>query len=65
MYVLDYLIYHLKPYGIGRIFPIGITPAPPPDFELTATPWSGPTTIVQGLHLENLSKNNFIDVEES
>jgi len=40
MYVLDYLIYHLKPFGIAN--KLQGTPAPPPDIDLKATPWPGP-----------------------
>ena len=40
MYILEYLIYHLKPFGINRNL-IG-TAAPPPDLDLKATPWPGP-----------------------
>ncbi|KAI9554896.1 hypothetical protein GHT06_020174 [Daphnia sinensis] len=41
MYVLEYLIYHLKPFGIQNN--LQGTAAPPPDQDLKATPWSGPT----------------------
>lgn len=41
MYVLDYLIYHLRPFGIANRL-TGTAP-PPPDKDLMATPWSGPT----------------------
>jgi len=41
MYVLDYLIYHLKPFGVDN--KLQGTPAPPPDFDLKATPWPGPS----------------------
>ncbi|KZS07143.1 Glycoprotein-N-acetylgalactosamine 3-beta-galactosyltransferase 1 [Daphnia magna] len=40
MYVLDYLIYHLKPFGIRSN--LQGTAAPPPDQDLKATPWPGP-----------------------
>jgi hypothetical protein len=43
MYVLEYLIYHLnlKPFGIQNN--LEGSAAPPPDRDLKATPWPGPT----------------------
>jgi hypothetical protein len=41
MYVLEYLIYHLKPFGIQN--QLQGTAAPPPDHDLKATPWAGPS----------------------
>lgn len=41
MYVLEYLIYHLKPFGVTSA--LRGTPAPPPDADGKATPWPGPT----------------------
>ena len=41
MYVLDFLIYHVKTFGISGPR-TAATPAPPPDFDLKATPWTGP-----------------------
>ena len=40
MYVLDYLIYHLKPFGISSRN-VGL-PSPPPDQNLTELPWKAP-----------------------
>ena len=40
MYLFDYLIYHLRPFGITNRL-TGTAP-PPPDRPLTATPWPGP-----------------------
>lgn len=41
MYVLEYLIYHLKPFGVRNT--LSGTAPPPPDRDLNATPWPGPT----------------------
>ena len=44
MILLDYLIYHLRPY-YGLSEPMErrpSTPDPPPDIFLDATPWPGP-----------------------
>ena len=41
MYVLEYFIYHLKRFGIKNN--LSGTAAPPPDRNLRATPWPGPT----------------------
>ncbi|KAK2719739.1 glycoprotein-N-acetylgalactosamine 3-beta-galactosyltransferase 1-like isoform X2 [Artemia franciscana] len=42
LYVLNYLVYGVKPYGIGLPhYPKGWTPPPPPDEEGTAKPWIG------------------------
>jgi glycoprotein-N-acetylgalactosamine 3-beta-galactosyltransferase len=38
MYILDYLIYQLRPFGI-QIDQRPSVPEAPPDFNLTATPW--------------------------
>lgn len=38
MYLLDYLIYQLKPFGL-QSDNRPVTPEPPPDVDLTATPW--------------------------
>ena len=40
MYVMEYLIYHLKPFGVTNN--LAGTAPPPPDFNLKATPWPGP-----------------------
>ena len=52
MYVLEYLIYHLRPFGIRN--DLSGTAPPPPDYALMATPWSGPK---ENEELEN-QKNN-------
>jgi hypothetical protein len=43
MVVLDYFIYHLKPYyGLaGKVERRPPIPEPPPDLLLDATPWPG------------------------
>lgn len=38
MYVFDYLIYQLKPFGL-ETDRRPATPEPPPDLDLLATPW--------------------------
>ena len=45
MILLDYMIYHLRPYyGLsGPMERRPLTPEPPPDLLLDATPWPGPT----------------------
>lgn len=41
MYLMEYLLYQLRPYGTeAESRPA--TPEPPPDLNLTATPWSFP-----------------------
>ena len=67
MYVLDYLIYHLRPYGIGQSYQLGITPDPPPDFQLAATPWPGPVTTAQELAYDRPEPDfhDFVEVEGS
>ena len=40
MHLLDYLIYQLRPFGLPDLRPV--TPEPPPDLELTASPWFAP-----------------------
>jgi len=44
MILLDYMIYHLRPYyGLsGPMERRPSTPEPPPDLLLDATPWPGP-----------------------
>ena len=45
MRLLDYMIHHLRPY-YGLSGPMErrlLTPEPPPDLLLDATPWPGPT----------------------
>ena len=44
MRLLDYLIYRLRPFGLVEQRPA--TPEPPPDLELTATPWFVPNETV-------------------
>ncbi len=39
MYALEYLIYQLRPYGTAELESRPSTPEPPPDLDLTATPW--------------------------
>lgn len=39
MYALEFLIYQLRPYGMAKLESRPSTPEPPPDLELTATPW--------------------------
>lgn len=41
MYVIEYLIYHVKLFGIRKGINKDGTPAPPPDSDLKATPWPG------------------------
>ncbi len=38
MYLLEYLIYQLRPFGMEQE-DRPLTPEPPPDLELTAMPW--------------------------
>ena len=40
MRLLDFFFYKIRPYGIVDNRPA--TPEPPPDLELTATPWFAP-----------------------
>ncbi len=40
MYLLDFFIYQLRPFGLADQRPA--TPEPPPDVELTAIPWFVP-----------------------
>ena len=42
MYALEFLIYRLRPYGTEQTEDRPSTPEPPPDLELTATPWKFP-----------------------
>lgn len=58
MYVLEYLIYHLRPFGIRN--DLSGTAPPPPDYALMATPWSGPK---ENEELENL-KDTILDSQE-
>ena len=39
MYAHDYLIYQLRPYGANEVEARPSIPEPPPDMELTTTPW--------------------------
>ena len=57
MILLDYLIYHLRPYyGLsGPIERRPSTPEAPPDLLLDATPWPGPTE--EDNQTENERKN--------
>lgn len=41
MYLLDMFLYQIRPFGIVEKRPA--TPEPPPDLELTASPWFAPT----------------------
>lgn len=45
MRLLDYLIYQLRPFGMKKEQRPS-TPEPPPDLELTATPWIAPNETV-------------------
>jgi hypothetical protein len=49
MHLLDFFFYKIRPYGIVDHRPA--TPEPPPDLELTATPWLAPneTTHIGGI----------------
>ena len=40
MHLLDNLIYRIRP--VGQVEKRPATPEPPPDLELTATPWFAP-----------------------
>jgi hypothetical protein len=40
MRMLDFFFYHIRPFGIHDQRPA--TPGPPPDLNLTATPWFAP-----------------------
>jgi hypothetical protein len=53
MYVLEYLIYHLKPFGIQN--QLQGTAAPPPDHDLKATPWAGPSDWSENKNKTNTS----------
>ena len=58
MILLDYLIYHLRPYyGLsGPIERRPSTPEPPPDILLDATPWTGPADeITEQSNTENIT----------
>ena len=46
MYILDYLIYELRPFGINQVDRRPVTPEAPPDLDLTATPWFAPNNNV-------------------
>ena len=37
MHLIDFLVYHVRPYGLDETRPA--TPEPPPDVFLNATPW--------------------------
>lgn len=54
MYLFDYLIYQLQPFGVADQRPA--TPEPPPDVELTATPWTGPNE-TSSLNTTNMNKS--------
>ncbi len=54
MYLFDYLIYQLRPFGVADQRPA--TPEPPPDVELTATPWTGPNE-TSSLNTTNMNKS--------
>ncbi len=57
MHLLDFFLYKIRPYGIVDHRPA--TPEPPPDLELTATPWFAPneTTNVGGIPMITQKRN--------
>jgi hypothetical protein len=58
MHLLDFFFYKIRPYGIVDHRPA--TPEPPPDLELTATPWYAPnetTNNVGGIPMITQKRN--------
>lgn len=68
MYIFDYLLYQLRPFGM-RADQRPPTPEPPPDLDLTAFPWFAPkdettTTTLSSINVTstNVSVTNVTDV---
>ncbi len=56
MYIFDYLIYQLRPYGMP-VDQRPATPEPPPDLNLTASPWFAPPDEVTEQQIVDVSTN--------
>lgn len=56
MRMLDLFFYHIRPFGIDDQRPA--TPGPPPDLNLTATPWFAPNETITAGKTTNQTLSN-------